>query len=36
MLQGEALVGTDVSEERIDSIIGMERISELGTMLAVN
>jgi hypothetical protein len=30
-----ALVRTDVSEERIASIIGVERIGELGTTLAV-
>jgi hypothetical protein len=30
-----ALVGTDVSEERIASIIRVTRIGELGTMLAV-
>jgi hypothetical protein len=30
-----ALVKTDVSEERIASIIRVKRLSELGTMLAV-
>jgi hypothetical protein len=30
-----ALVRTDVSEERITSIAGLKRISELGTMKAV-
>jgi hypothetical protein len=30
-----SLINTDVSEERIDSIISTERISELGTTLAV-
>jgi hypothetical protein len=30
-----ALVRTDVSEERIDSIIRVERMCELGTTLAV-
>jgi hypothetical protein len=30
------LVRTDVSEERIASIISMTRVGELGTMLAVN
>jgi hypothetical protein len=35
MLHHVALVRTDVSEERIASIIRVERISELGTALAV-
>jgi hypothetical protein len=30
-----ALVGTDVSEERITSIIRVTRIGEIGTMLSV-
>jgi hypothetical protein len=30
-----ALVRTDISEERITSIIRLKRISKLGTMLAV-
>jgi hypothetical protein len=35
MLCHVALVRTDVSEERIASIIKVTRIGELGTMLAV-
>jgi hypothetical protein len=35
MLHRVALVGTDVSEERIDSIIMVKTIGELGTMSAV-
>jgi hypothetical protein len=31
-----AFVKTEVSEEHIASIIGVKRISELGTALAVN
>jgi hypothetical protein len=33
MLCRMALVRSDVSEERITSVIGVKRISELGTML---
>jgi hypothetical protein len=35
MLRHMALVRTDVSGERIASIIKVERISEFGTLLAV-
>jgi hypothetical protein len=35
MLRRAALVRTDVSEKRIDSIIRVTRISELDTALAV-
>jgi hypothetical protein len=35
MLRGVTLVRTDVSEERIASIIKVRRIGELGTTLAV-
>jgi hypothetical protein len=35
MLRRVALERTDISEERIAYIIRVERISELGTMLAV-
>jgi hypothetical protein len=35
MLRRVALVGTDVSEEHIATIIRMTRIGELGTTLAV-
>jgi hypothetical protein len=35
MLRLVALVRTDVSEERIDFILTVTRIGELGTMLAV-
>jgi hypothetical protein len=35
MLRHVVLVRTDVSEERITSIIMMTRIGELGTMVAV-
>jgi hypothetical protein len=35
MLRSVALVGTDVSEELIASIIRVKRINELGTTLAV-
>jgi hypothetical protein len=36
MLRSEALVRTDVSVERIASLIRVTRIGELGTMLAVS
>jgi hypothetical protein len=36
MLHRVTLVSTDVSEERIASIIRVTRIGELGTTLAVN
>jgi hypothetical protein len=36
MLRRVALVRTDVSEERIASIIKVTRIGELGTMLRVS
>jgi hypothetical protein len=35
MLHHVALVRTDISEERITSIIRVTRIGELGTMLAI-
>jgi hypothetical protein len=36
MLRREALVGTDVSEEGMDSIIRLTRIGVLGATLAAN
>jgi hypothetical protein len=36
MLRSVRLVRTDVSEERVASIVSVKRISELGTVLAVN
>jgi hypothetical protein len=35
MLRSVALVGTEVSEERIASMLRVERIGKLGTTLAV-
>jgi hypothetical protein len=35
MVRRVALVRTDVSEERMASIIGVKRISELGTTLTI-